>query len=575
MSYLGPQLTGAANAIDNLGWNVSGYTNCVHTVYSASGITYDVYSFTVAGPASITFTQSVANVDILTVGGGGGGGSVIGGGGGGGQITVNTYGSLNGTYVIRVGNGGIGGIYTGTYNGGISGEATTITGTNVSTTALGGGGGGGYNAVAYSTPQFGLIGTIFNSILADQSTYYLNTLGGAHGGGSSGANQSGIVNGTASYFAGGAGYGNNYAGGGGGPGGVGSAGTASGPGAGASGWVGTYTGTNVTYGGGGGGGQRNGGFAAAAGGGVGGAGGYGLTTATMQGSNGIRGGGGGGGAWNDSNSPTYCENGGRGGDGVVVIRVPRTNSNATSFLFSTPSGTSGYTYLDYYPTYALGTFQNPAANASAIRTALGAVNGDYWYIYGTTLRRLYTVFDYAPAGKGHVLVGKGRQGTDWWNISGQNSFYLTSSDIAVDSVATLSDSMIMYLASATTWAGIRLIVNRFSGTNDSLAITGLSTNAFSWAHFPYNGGSPATVNITHYSQNWKQGTLHYTGSNRTDWGDTYNFNGTLNDYRRNFTWTWSSHGGYQGWSAGSTITVGYIYNGENHAIQLVNIYVES
>lgn len=68
MSYLGPQLTGAANAIDNLGWNVSGYTNCVHTIYSASGTTYDVYSFSVAGSASITFTQSVANATMLVVG---------------------------------------------------------------------------------------------------------------------------------------------------------------------------------------------------------------------------------------------------------------------------------------------------------------------------------------------------------------------------------------------------------------------------------------------------------------------------------------------------------------------------
>ena len=575
MSYLGPQLTGAANAIDNLGHNVSGYTNCVHTVYSASGTTYDVYSFTKPGLASITFTQTVLNVNTLIVGGGGGGGSVIGGGGGGGNVLSSTWGSVNGTYTICVGNGGLGGINTGSYTGGISGEATTVSGTNISETVLGGGGGAGYNAAAYTTTPFiNIPGTILYSIFADQSTQYVNTLGGANGGGYSGANQAPIANGTG-FNAGGAGYGNNYAGGGGGYGGVGSAGTASGPGAGGAGRSDSTTGTSVIYGGGGGGGQRNGGFAAAAGGGVGGAGGYGLTHATMQGSNGIRGGGGGGGAWFDNGAATWCENGGRGGDGLVIISVPRTNSNATSFLFSTPSGTSGYTYLDYYPTYALGTFQNPATNASVIRTALGAVNGDYWYIYGTALRKLYTVFDYAPAGKGHVLVAKGRQGTDWWNISGQNQYYLTSSDIAVDSVSTLPDSMIMYLASATTWAGIRLIVNRFSGTNDSLAITGLSTNAFSWAHFPYNGGSPATVNITHYSQNWKQGTLHYTGGNRTDWGDTYNFNGTLNDSRRNFVWTWSSHSGYQGWSAGASITTGYISGSEGHAIQLVNIYVES
>ena len=48
-----------------------------------------------------------------------------------------------------------------------------------------------------------------------------------------------------------------------------------------------------------------------------------------------------------------------------------------------------------------------------------------------------------------------------------------------------------------------------------------------------------------------------------------------NNSQRNVTCTRSSHGGYQGWSAGSTIVAGYNYAGENHAIQPVNIYLES
>lgn len=125
MSYLGPQLIGAGSALDNLGWNVSGYTNCVHTIYSASGTTYDVYSFSVAGSASITFTQSVANATMLVVGAGGGGGSVIGGGGGGGAVVAQAATTLSDTYAIVIGNGGQGGTYTsdGTnYYGGFSGQ---------------------------------------------------------------------------------------------------------------------------------------------------------------------------------------------------------------------------------------------------------------------------------------------------------------------------------------------------------------------------------------------------------------------------------------------------------------------
>ena len=560
MSYLGPQLTGAANAIDNLGHNVSSYTNCVHTVYSSSGTTYDVYSFSVAGIAQIVFTKAVANATLLVCGAGGGGGSVIGGGGGGGQLATATA-TLTGTYAISIGKGGDGGIYDGAYRGGYSGEETSISGTNVSFVVKGGGGGGSYNGNAYAA--------------SNATNYALGiAAGGAHGGANGASSGYGIAAGTG-FNAGGALGDGGHASGGGGAGGVGTNSTGSGSGVGGIGLISIITGSSYGYCGGGGGGVYSGstgGSIATGGNDGGGSGGYGSTNASMMGQNGTRGGGGGGAGWN--NQPAFQQNGGKGSDGVVIISVPRTNSNATSFLFSTPSGTSGYTYLDYYPTYALGTFQNPATNASAIRTALGAVNGDYWYIYGNMLRRLYTSFDYAPAGKGYVLIGKGRQGTDWWNIGGQNSYYLTSSDMFVDSVATLPDSMIMSLASATTWAGIRLIVNRLFNLVDSLAITGLSANAFSWAHFPYNGGSPATVNITHYPNFWKQGTALYTYSNTTYWGDSYSLGG-FNDYKRYFTWTWGNHGGYQGWSAGSTITAGYNYNGENHAIQPVNIYVES
>ena len=52
--------------------------------------------------------------DILIVGGGGGGGDPHGGGGGAGQLVLIYQATLNGAYTIKVGNGGIGGVFAST-----------------------------------------------------------------------------------------------------------------------------------------------------------------------------------------------------------------------------------------------------------------------------------------------------------------------------------------------------------------------------------------------------------------------------------------------------------------------------
>uniref|UniRef100_A0A6C0KBJ4 Glycine-rich domain-containing protein n=1 Tax=viral metagenome TaxID=1070528 RepID=A0A6C0KBJ4_9ZZZZ len=52
--------------------------------------------------------------DILIVGGGGGGGDPHGGGGGAGQLVLIYQATLNGTYTIKVGNGGTGGVFEST-----------------------------------------------------------------------------------------------------------------------------------------------------------------------------------------------------------------------------------------------------------------------------------------------------------------------------------------------------------------------------------------------------------------------------------------------------------------------------
>uniref|UniRef100_A0A6C0KAH9 Peptidase S74 domain-containing protein n=1 Tax=viral metagenome TaxID=1070528 RepID=A0A6C0KAH9_9ZZZZ len=71
-----------------------------------------------AGTRQTQYTLNVVSgntvCDILIVGGGGGGGDPHGGGGGAGQLVLIYQATLNGTYTIKVGNGGTGGVFEST-----------------------------------------------------------------------------------------------------------------------------------------------------------------------------------------------------------------------------------------------------------------------------------------------------------------------------------------------------------------------------------------------------------------------------------------------------------------------------
>ena len=233
----------------------------------------------------------------LAVGGGGSGGSRIGAGGGaGGLLTGNVTLTVGTTYTITVGAGGAAVTSTPGVTG-TTGGNSSISGSGLSTiTAIGGGGGGAY---------IGTSGTAGKD-------------GGSGGGGSYSGN--GGVNtpgsGTSGQGnAGGAGSATNVAGGGGGgASAAGQAAQATSGGVGGDGTASTITGASVTYAGGGGGSRNT--SAGAGGAGGGGAGSAGNSNATA-GTNYL--GGGGGGARNDSDTSNVVS--GKGGDGVVIIRV--------------------------------------------------------------------------------------------------------------------------------------------------------------------------------------------------------------------------------------------------------------
>ena len=123
-----------------------------------------------------------------------------------------------------------------------------------------------------------------------------------------------------------------------------------------------------------------------------------------------------------------------------------------------------------------------------------------------------------------------------------------------------------------------MIVNR-TVLGDSFSF---NTNAsiFAWSSFNpgvVNTGSAAQSTAQHnltysrYASPWLAGSAVYTFTNAF-WVDTL-YSGVANDINRSFTWSWGSHGGYSGWSAGASITTGFQYTTEGYAIQQVNIFV--
>jgi hypothetical protein len=257
----------------------------------------------------------------------------------------------------------------------------------------------------------------------------------------------------------------------------------------------------------------------------------------------------------------------------------RYNTTLSTIEFYNGSAWANYTTI-------LGlTESTPAANAAEILTYYpNATDGDYWYKpngYGSAIK-CYTNFSNAPSGKGYVLIARGRESTDWWNNSGQNtgndglaaSKLTTNTPIAV-SPATFVDALI-----GGRWDMLKMLLNR-RNNGDSFYFEGrTATSAFNWSSFNANSSDRNTV-FQKNSGLFKTGTLQFNFTSETNlWTDSLSLSGVSNNCDRTFTWTWAGHqtaGGtqYQGWSGGSSCTPdgSFQVGTEGHAIQLVNLYV--
>jgi hypothetical protein len=303
--------------------------------YSGSGATKDF---------TFTTTENIL-CDILIVGGGGAGSGTIGGGGGAGALIFARNATLNGTYTVNVGNGGIG----GSTGQGTKGNSSRILQGGINITAEGGGASGRSDGNQNGGSGGG--GDYWDGNLSGgTSTSYTSTAFGAsivkygnnganaytpspfNGGGGGGAGSSALIATSTNLFSNGGnglhqvtidGITINFA---------------------------SYFGTNTAevggvlfngnlyYGGGGAGGGNESSLGGTGGIGGGGDGGRGSSGSIppyipIHGSNGLpnTGGGGGGG----SNHPSL---GGNGGSGIVIIRYRKPPAEITT---ETTSGIIG------------------------------------------------------------------------------------------------------------------------------------------------------------------------------------------------------------------------------------------
>lgn len=309
---------------------------------------YTIYKWTdVKNAGLITFGEDV-EADLLVVGGGGAGGwSYIedkeyqsGGGGAGGMIYQQGITIPAGTYPIYVGAGGDKRVWDYQHR---------PVGKN------------GYDSFAFGYRAFGGGG---GSAIMDWNCYRGQT-GGSGGGVCNGNTNVGLAIDPAQGNNGGSGVGNSCGGGGGGAGSAGGNGNGTDPvtgmttcqGSGGAGLACDITGESVVYAGGGGAGATTKGFL----GGLGGAGGGGngggrYIELPSDGVDGL-GGGGGGAGWNRESYysfPAYNTGavaGGKGGDGVVILRVKNADYDTTlpqvAFVRATPMCDGAFVVWNY------------------------------------------------------------------------------------------------------------------------------------------------------------------------------------------------------------------------------------
>ena len=247
-----------------------------------------------------------------------------------------------------------------------------------------------------------------------------------------------------------------------------------------------------------------------------------------------------------------------------------------------------------FPALINGSSEAAAApSAVYLRDTAGiTVSGNYWIKpTGYSGAAVLLWCDMTNLGGGWVLIGKGRQSSDnsggWFGTNNELSLSgLQQANAFSAGISKVSSSFVNYLMNGTAsgWKNFDgenyLVANRisnatdgYSGIGDSFYHKITNQSAFAWVDqfgsTPTDGGTNAGTGVNRrYPNIWLGGTQSSTDVSGFRDNDFGSGNGT----GRLFTWHWSGHGSFHGWSSGSTETRGFQNGSEAHAIQFVQLW---
>jgi len=282
--------------------------------------------------------------------------------------------------------------------------------------------------------------------------------------------------------------------------------------------------------------------------------------------------------------------------GETSFSLTQTETSYTTFNYVIKiNGTQTDVYQATYvaPVLDGSTVARAALSASSILTLNpSATSGNYWIKpENYTGPAVLLWCEMSNLSGGWTLIGKGRQHNGnsggWFGTESEiNTSGLQQANAFSAGVSKVSSTFVNYLMNGTAngWDNSNnnnyLVVNRisnasdgYSGIGDSFYFKVTNESTFKWiAQFGRADDNQTTYTGSgvnrRYNSTWLTGGQY--GSTSSTFSD--NYYGGNNSTNRLFTWHWTGHNVYHGWSSGQSENRGFVYSNEGHAIQFVQLW---